>query len=77
VRWVTVKALDIVYFEVYCIRQLPVAVLFTLHIGPTTSATYSPGRLAVKTSEKQLVPFVVLIAVTWVLLRLGMEVFAK
>lgn len=30
-----------------------------------------------KTSEKHLVPFVVLLAVTWVFLRLGMEIFDK
>ena len=59
------KCVEIVYLAVYCVRQLP------------TSATYSPGRLAVKTSEKHLAPFVVLLAVTWVFLRLGMEIFAR
>jgi hypothetical protein len=31
----------------------------------------------VKTTEKHLVPFVVLFALTWVFLRLGMEIFAR
>jgi hypothetical protein len=30
-----------------------------------------------KTSEKHLVPFVVLLALTWAFMRLGMEVFAR
>jgi hypothetical protein len=39
-------------------------------------------RLAVKTrflqtAEKHLVPFVVLVALTWAFLRLGMEIFAR
>ncbi|MEE2831916.1 MAG: hypothetical protein VYD18_06110 [Candidatus Latescibacterota bacterium] len=41
------------------------------------SAIYSLGRPAEKTSEKHLVPFVVLLAVTWVFLHLGMEIFDK
>ena len=37
----------------------------------------TPLGVAVKTTEKHLVPFVLLLALTWVFLRLGMEVFAR
>jgi hypothetical protein len=30
-----------------------------------------------QTAEKHLVPFVVLVALTWAFLRLGMEIFAR
>jgi len=35
-----------------------------------------PWRPSLKSAEKHLVPFVVLVAVTWVFLSLGMELFA-
>jgi len=36
-----------------------------------------PWRPVLKCPEKHLVPFVVLVAVTWVFLSLGMELFAR
>lgn len=42
-----------------------------------TDASSTPLKAVLKSAEKHLVPFVVLVAVTWVFLSLGMELFAR